>query len=140
MTLQEFKREAQRRGNFYDNSANASENLAKSWGFTYHSMLWFYKDYTIGNMRWKGGNVRLRNGSYQSVDCFIGDEKVSEYRFKKALETFVFPPLTDEEQQHIEAEQHHQEAIMREIRFKASRRKNRRIEIDPRQLSINFAV
>ena len=32
MTLQEFKSEAQRRGNYYDNSANAAEHWAKSWG------------------------------------------------------------------------------------------------------------
>ena len=29
MTLQEFKREAQRRGNYYDNSANAAEHWLK---------------------------------------------------------------------------------------------------------------
>lgn len=104
MTLQEFKREAQRRGNYYDNSANAAEHWAKSWGLTYHSLLWYYKSYTIGNMTWKGGKVRLRHGSYQSIDCFIGDKQVSEYRFKKALESFVLPPLTSEERQHIEAE------------------------------------
>lgn len=141
MTLQEFKREAQRRGNYYDNSANAAEHWAKSWGLlTYHSLLWFYKRYTIGNMTWKGGKVRLRHGSYQSVNCFIGDEQVSEYRFKKALESFVLPPLTDEEKQHIEAEQQRLDAIMREVKIKASRRKPRRHEVDTRQLSFNFAV
>ena len=140
MTLQEFKREAQIRGHYYDNSANAAANWAKSWGLTYHSLLWFYKSYTIGNMTWKGGKVRLRHGSYQSVDCFIGDEQVSEYRFKKALESFVFPPLTDEERQYIEAEQQRMDAIMREAKFKSSRRKHRRREVDSRQLMFNFAV
>ena len=140
MTLLEFKREAQRRGNYYDNSANAAAHWTKSWGLTYHSLLWYYKSYTIGNMTWKGGRVRLRHRSYQSVDCFIGDEQVSEYRFKKALETFVLPPLTDEERQHIEAEQQRLDAIMREDRMKASRRKNRRQEVDTRQLLLNFAV
>lgn len=142
MTLQEFKREAQRRGNYYDNSANAAEHWAKSWGLTYHSLLWYYKIYTIGNMTWKGGKVRLRHGSYQNVDCFIGigDEQVSEYRFKKALESFVFPSLTDEERQHIEAEQQRLDALLREVKFKASRRKHRRQEVDIRQLSLNFAV
>jgi hypothetical protein len=137
MTLQEFKCEAQRRGNYYDNSANAAEHWAKTWGLTYHSLLWYYKSYTIGNLTWKGGKVRLRHGSYQSVDCFIGDEPVSEYRFKKALESFVLPPLTDEEKEHIEAEQQRLDAIMR---IKASRRKNRRQEVYIRQLSFNFAV
>ena len=140
MTLLEFKREAQRRGNYYDNSTNAAAHWDKSWGLTYHSLLWYYKSYTIGNMTWKGGKVRLRHGSYQSVDCFIGDEQVSEYRFKKALESFVAPPLTDEEKRYIEAEQQRLDAIMREMSIKASRRKNRRQEVDIRQLSFNFAV
>lgn len=139
MTLQEFKREAQRRGNYYDNSANAAAHWAKSWGLTYHSLLWYYKRYTIGNLTWKGGKVRLRHGSYQSVDCFIGDELVSEYRFKKALESFVTPPLTDEEKRYIEAEQQRLDAIMHEVKFKANRRKSRQ-EADIRQLSFNFAV
>ena len=91
-------------------------------------------------MTWKGGKVRLRHGSYQSVDCFIGDEQVSEYRFKKALESFVFPPLTDEERQYIEAEQQRLDAVMREESMKARRRKLRRLEVDARQISFNFAV
>ena len=140
MTLQEFKREAERRGNCYDNSANAAAHFAKSWGLTYHSLLWHYKRYTIGNMTWKGGKVRHRHGSYQSVDCFIGDEQVSEYRFKKALESFVFPPLTDEERQYIEAEQQRLDAVMREESMKERRRRHRRHEVDARQLSFNFAV
>ena len=139
MTLQEFKREAQSRGNYYDNSANAAEHWAKSWGLTYHSLLWYYKSYTIGNMTWKGGKVRLRHGSYKSVDCFIGDEQVSEYRFKQALESFEFPPLTEEERQYIDAKSQRLDAIMREVRIKASR-KSRRQEVDIRQLSLNFAV
>lgn len=69
-----------------------------------------------------------------------GDEQVSEYRFKKALESFAAPPLTDEERQHIETEQQRLDAIMREVRVKASRRKSRRQEVDIRQLSFNFAV
>lgn len=137
MTLQEFKSEAQRRGNYYDNSANAAAHWAKSWGLTYHRLLWYYKSYTLVNLTWKGGKVRLRHGSYQSVDCFIGNEQVSEYRFKKALESFVAPPLTDEEKLYIEAEQQHLDAIMR---IKASRRIHRRQEVDIRQLSFNFAV
>lgn len=140
MTLQEFNCEAQRRGNYYDNSANAAAHWAKSWGLTYHSLLWYYKRYTIGNLTWKGGKVRLRHGSYQRVECFIGKEQVSEYRFKKALESFVTPSLTDEEKRYIEAEQQRLDAIMREVKIKASRRKHRRQEVDIRQLSLNFAV
>lgn len=55
----------------------------------------------------------------------------------KALESYVAPPLTDEEKRHIEAEQQRLDAIMR---IKASRRKNRRQKVVIRQLSFNFAV
>lgn len=41
-------------------------------------------------------------------------------------ESFVAPPLTDEEKRYIEAEQQRLDAIMR---IKASRRKNRRQEV-----------
>lgn len=91
-------------------------------------------------MTWKGGKVRLRHGSYQSVDCFIGDEQVSEYRFKKALESFVLPPLTSEEKQYIETEQQRLDAVMREENMKTRRRRHRRHEVDARQFSLNFAV
>ena len=138
MTLQEFKSEAQRRGNYYDNSANAAEHWAKSWGLTYHSLLWFYKEYEVGNMKWKGGQVRLRHGSYRSVDCYIDGELVSEYRFKKALETFEFPPLTDDEQRYI-AER--QKQIEEELRVMRARRFRRKRKMDNNlQLSLNFAM
>ena len=84
--------------------------------------------------------IRLRHGSYRNVDCFIGDEQVSEFRFRKALESFVLPPLTSEEKQYIEAEQQRLDAIMREDSMKASRRKYRRQEVDTRQLSLNFVA
>lgn len=84
--------------------------------------------------------IRLRHGSYRNVDCFIGDEQVSEYRFKKKLESFVLPPLTSEEKQYIEAEQQRLDAVLREVKIKASRRKSRSQEVNIRQLSFNFAI
>ena len=74
------------------------------------------------------------------MDCFIGDEQVSEYRFRKALESFVLPPLTSEEKQYIEAEQQRLDAVLREVKIKASRRKSRSQEVNIRQLSFNFAI
>lgn len=57
MTLQEFKCEAQRRGHNYDNSANAAAHWAKSWGLTYHSLLWFLRELhrrQFDTERWQG--------------------------------------------------------------------------------------
>lgn len=126
MTLQEFKREAQRRGHFFDYSENAAANWAKSWGLTYHSLLWYYKDYKLGNMEWKGGKVRLRHGSYQSTECYINGEYVSEYRFKKELEKFVAPELTNEERRYIEEQDAKVEAYLRAARMRAKRTNNRK--------------
>lgn len=140
MRLQDFKREAQRRGHFFDNSANAAQAWARSWGLTYHSLLWAYKEYTIGDLRWKGGKVRLRHGSYDSVSCYINGEPVSEYRFKKALETFDLPELTAEEQAYIEAQEKalKEQMTTQAMRRKTSRRKRR--TDDSNWPTLNFAV
>lgn len=138
MTLRDFQIEAQRRGHYYDNSASASEHWTKTWGLTYHSLLWFYKEYEVGNMKWKGGQVRLRHGSYRSVDCYIDGELVSEYRFKKALETFEFPPLTDDEQRYIAERQKQIEEELRAMRARRFRRKRK--TDNSLQLSLNFAM
>lgn len=133
MTIQEFKREAQRRGHFFDNSANAAKALARSWGMTYHSDLWFYKEYTMGNMKWKGGPVRHRHGSYSSIYCYIDGHLVSEYRFRKALESFEAPALTNEERNYIEQQQ---ARIAAELALAARRRRTG----NSRQLTLNFDV
>lgn len=101
MTLNQFKAEATRRGNYEDNTANAMKYWATCWGLGYHSQLWCYKKYTVGNMTYKAGPVRLRHGSYRSVSCYINGESVSEYRFKKALESFVAPVETADELERI---------------------------------------
>lgn len=138
MTLKDFQFEAQRRGHFYDNSASASEYWAKTWGLTYHSLLWFYKEYEVGNLKWKGGQVRLRHGSYRSVDCYIDGEPVSEYRFKKALTTFEFSPLTDDEQRYISERQKQAEEAIKAMKAHRVRR-NRKTD-DSLQLSLDFAM
>ncbi len=134
MTLDQFKREAIHRGNFEDNTANAMKYWATCWGLGYHSMLWCYKKYTVGNLTYQAGPVRLRHGSYRSVSCYIGDEAVSEYRFKKALATFEAPAITPEEQQRIAKREQEMEASYqaylkrqqsRQARSAARRRSNR---------------
>lgn len=137
MTLQEFKREAQRRGHFFDNSASASQAWARSWGLTFHSSLWFYKEYTLGNMRWKGGQIRLRHGSYRSVSCYINDEPVSEYRFNKALENFKAPVLTTEERAYIKQEQARRDAEFARIMARRKAHPNR-THPDIQQLQLIF--
>lgn len=89
-------------------------------------------------MKWKGGQVRLRHGSYRSVDCYIDCELVSEYRFKKALETFEFPPLTDDEQRYIAERQKQIEEELRAMRARRFRRKRK--TDNSLQLSLNFAM
>lgn len=110
MDLHTFEAEAKRRGNYYDNGPAAMAYWAKCWGLGYHSRLWAYKEYRLGDMLYRTGKVRLRHGSYTSTDYMIGGEHVARYRFFKTLETFAAPPLTADEQKHIDDETARQEA------------------------------
>lgn len=97
MTLDNFKKEAEMRGNFYDNSESAGKQWSKTWGLTYWRLVWFYKEYKVGGMVYRSGRWQGRHGGRRITECEINGEQVSEYRFKKALETFAAPAITDEE-------------------------------------------
>ena len=102
MDLREFKREAMRRGHYYDNKPAAMAYWAKCWGLGYHSELWAYKSYQVGNFSYQSGPVALRHGKYTNTVCKINGEAVSEYQFRKALATFCAPDLTPDERAYID--------------------------------------
>lgn len=144
MTLNDFKREAELRGNFYDNSESAAKQWARTWGFTYWRLVWFYKEYKVGNMVYRSGHWRGRHGGCKITECEINGEKVSEYRFKKALGNFAAPNITGED---IARRKAFQEELQRKILEKQEAAKKWRNELarnrrasskktpDPRQLS-----
>ena len=138
MDLQDFKAAAMLRGNYYDNRQNASKAWARSWGLTYWRNIWFYKEYHVGNMLYRAGQIHGRHGGFRYVECEIDGKSVTEYRFRKVLQTFVAPPITEEEQAR-------RSAYLKEIEQKAMMRKNalrqrrRRMKTDnSRQLQFSF--
>lgn len=145
MTLREFKTEAQERGNFYDNSASAANEWAKSWGLTYWRRVWWYKEYRVGGMVYRSGMWRGRHGGHTMTECSIDGEGVSKYRFLKALATFNAPPMTDEEKARHEAQERNREEQLAEYWRKRHEREERRTRraqramADSRQLRLNFA-
>lgn len=145
MTLRDFQTEAQERGNYYDNTASAGEEWAKSWGLTYWRLVWFYKEYRVGGMVYRSGMWRGRHGGYTITECSINGEAVTKYRFMKALETFAAPEMTDEEKARHEAQERNKEAQLAEYWRKRHEREERRAqkarktEADRRPLRLNFA-
>ena len=137
MDLRDFKREAVRRGHYYDNKPVAMAYWAKCWGLGYHSQLWAYKSYQVGNLAYQSGPVVLRHGKYTHTVCTIDGEVVSEYQFKKALATFHAPDLTPGERAYIDSQNERTTAEL--ARMEARRARRRTANVDARQLSFAFA-
>ena len=149
MTLNSFKYEAEKRGNFYDNSESASKAWAASWGLTWWRSVWWYKEYKVGNMTYRSGMYRGRHGGYRVTECEIDGERVSEYKFKKALEGFEAPAITDEDTARLKAYQEaqqkrlaakwEQEREHKNFMARLRRERKRKQAQDSRQLSLAFA-
>lgn len=137
MDLRDFKREAMRRGHYHDNKPAALDYWAKCWGLGYHSQLWAYKSYQVGNLAYQSGPVLLRHGKYTHTVCTIGGEAVSEYRFRKVLATFRAPDLTPDECAYIDSQ--NERAAAELARLKARQARRRTANADARQLSFVFA-
>lgn len=136
MTLQEFKSIAIHRGTFHDNHANAAKGWAKGWGFGFiWQERWFFKEYKVGNLLYKSGIVRGRWSGERVTHCFIGTDQVSEYKFKKALASFVAPAPTAEEQAYIDNEHAKYLAAMERI---AKRTAKIRAARNEKQLKFDF--
>ena len=62
-------------------------NWSKTWGLGYWRNLWACKEYTYvyGNVKYtyRVGSVRTRHAKYRVSECFVNNEEVSEYKFKK---------------------------------------------------------
>ena len=149
MTLNSFKNEAERRGNYYDNSEAAAKAWAASWGLTWWRSVWWYKEYKVGGMVYRSGMWRGRHGGHNVTECEIDGEAVSEYKFKKALESFEAPAYTEEDrarhQSMLEArqkkmmERREQDREHRNFMARLRRERQRKERQDSRQLSLAFA-
>jgi hypothetical protein len=100
-------------------------------------------------MTYRSGMYRGRHGGYRVTECEIDGERVSEYKFKKALESFVAPAITDEDTARLKAYQEaqqkrlatkwEQEREHRNFMARLRRERKRKQEQDSRQLSLAFA-
>ena len=128
MTIQEFKQEATRRGNTYDNSSKASENWSRCWGLGYWWRdLWFYKEYRLGNMIYRTGRVRRRHCSYSVEERIIDGQTVDTRHFNKALKDFQAPALSSDEQTYIKQQElRFRETMLRPQKRTATRRRSNR--------------
>ena len=147
MNLHQFKYEAERRGNFYDNSEAAGRAWAASWGLTWWRRVWFYKEYKVGGMVYRSGMWRGRHGGYTVTECEIDGQQVSKYRFEKALATFEAPAITDNDRARLKALQEARQAKLMEKAERDRQRRNDRARArrarttatDSRQLTLAFA-
>jgi len=93
MTIQDFKTAAKSEGQFYDNSEKAGSNWARTWGLTWWRDVWFYKEYRLGKLLYRTGQVRMRHGSHSCTECFIDGAEVSDNRFRRELAALPAPTL-----------------------------------------------
>ena len=77
-----------------DNREKAASNWAKSWGFDFWFNLWGYRTYVYGRFKYKSGHVNMRHYGYTKTECYIDNNPVSLYRFKKELANEPCPPQT----------------------------------------------
>lgn len=94
MNISEFKQHAKITE---DNRETASKNWMKSWGFDFWFNLWGYRTYELGRFKYKSGRVNMRHYGYTNTECYIDGQKVSQYKFKKALANEPLPMYTPSE-------------------------------------------
>ena len=92
MNIREFKTMATFAGKFYDNTPAAAEAWARSWGLTFHSLLWRYKEYEYENVRIKQGKIHHRHGSYSHEEYYVDGEQVSRAKAMKAIASMEYKP------------------------------------------------
>ena len=88
-TISEFKEMATLT---HDNRATACENLSKTWGLTWWMDVWFYKEYTIDNLKYRVGQVVQRHHKYSVTKYYLDDKEISEKEFFKMVGTIEYKP------------------------------------------------
>lgn len=76
----------------HDNSKTASENWSKSWGMTYWMDVWFYKEYSIGSLKYRVGQVVQRHAKYSVKKYYFADKEISEKEFFERAKTIEYIP------------------------------------------------
>lgn len=92
-TIQEFKQAVLTNGHFYDNSDKAAYNWSRTWGLTWWHDVWFYKEYSLGNLTYRTGKVCMRHRSYSNTEYCIDNKPTSAKDFLKALASIPAPAV-----------------------------------------------
>ena len=88
-TISEFKEMATLT---HDNRATACENLSKTWGLTWWMDVWFYKEYTIDNLKYRVGQVVQRHRKYSVTKYYLDDKEISKKEFFEKANAIEYKP------------------------------------------------
>lgn len=76
----------------HDNRKTASENWSKTWGMAYWMDVWFYKEYSIGSLKYRVGQVVQRHTKYSVKKYYLADKEISEKEFFEMASTIEYKP------------------------------------------------
>ena len=76
----------------HDNRKTASENWSKTWGMAYWLDVWFYKEYSIGSLKYRVGQVVNRHTKYSLKKYYLADKEITEKEFFEMASTIEYKP------------------------------------------------
>ena len=76
----------------HDNRKTASKNWSKTWGIAYWMDVWFYKEYSIGSLKYRVGQVVQRHTKYSVKKYYLADKEISEKEFFEMANTIEYKP------------------------------------------------
>ena len=76
----------------HDNRKTASKNWSKTWGMAYWMDVWFYKEYSIGSLKYRVGQVVQRHTKYSVKKYYLADKEISEKEFFEMASTIEYKP------------------------------------------------
>ena len=88
-TISEFKEMATLT---HDNRKTASKNWSKTWGIAYWLDVWFYKEYSIGSLKYRVGQVVNRHTKYSLKKYYLADQEITEKEFLEMARTMENKP------------------------------------------------
>ena len=74
----------------HDNRKTASENWSKTWGMAYWLDVWFYKEYSIGSLKYRVGQVIQRHTKYNLKKYYLADKEITKKEFFEMASTIEY--------------------------------------------------
>ena len=79
----------------HDNRSTASKNWSETWGLGWWMDLWYYKEYSIGSLKYRSGKVCFRHHSENVTKFYVGDKEVSRAKFFELANTIEYRPTNE---------------------------------------------